>query len=111
LFSGVRDGELPTITYRRAWAPIDRLRMTGISLIYDPATRTLRTDTTDSLGVTPAGAADDGNQKGGRITRHSTRYGQGQARVTVQPAQKRLAMGFNVSEERLHQKAHPAHRS
>jgi hypothetical protein len=49
LFSGVRGGELPTITYRRAWAPIDRLRMTGISLIYDPATRTLRTDTTDSL--------------------------------------------------------------
>ena len=31
---------------------IDRLRMTGTSIIYDPAARTLRTDTTDCLAVT-----------------------------------------------------------
>ena len=31
---------------------IDRLRLTGTSLIYDPAARTLRTDTTNSLAVT-----------------------------------------------------------
>ena len=31
---------------------IDRLRLTGTSLIYDPAARTLRTDTANSLAVT-----------------------------------------------------------
>ena len=31
---------------------IVRLRLTGTSLIYDPAARTLRTDTTNSLAVT-----------------------------------------------------------
>ena len=31
---------------------IDRLRAAGVTLIYDPATRTLRTDTKDCLAVT-----------------------------------------------------------
>jgi len=49
---GGDQGSAEIITPAQAADLIDHLRAAGVRIIYDPATRTLRTDTKDAVAVT-----------------------------------------------------------